>query len=265
VREESPVRSELDRAGFPGASDGKAFDRLREDWERHAEEWVAWARAPGHDSYWQFHRDVFRELLPPPSGPALDVGCGEGRLPRDMKSWGYDVVGVDGSHTLIKYAREADADGEYLVADGAALPFPDGGFRLVTAFMSLHDIDDFVGAVREMARVLEPGGNLCIAIVHPMNSAGRFETRDPDARFVIAGSYLDPRRYSDSVERGGYAMTFSSMHRPLHAYFDGVSAAGLVVDRLVEVPDTSDPPGDRWRRLPLFLQIRAIKPAAGNA
>jgi SAM-dependent methyltransferase len=258
--EARPVRSELDRAGFFGASDGKSFEPLRDDWETQAEKWVAWARAPGHDSYWQFHRDVFRELLPPPSGRVLDVGCGEGRLPRDMKSWGYDVVGVDGSQTLIRYAREADPAGDYRVADAAALPFPDRTFRLVTAFMSLHDIDDFGGALNEIARVLDPGGQLCIAIVHPMSSAGRFETRNADARFVIAGSYLDQRRYSDSVERDGLAMTFSSVHRPLHAYFDGLAACGLLVDRLVEVPDLSDPPGDRWRRLPLFLQIRAKKP-----
>src|SRR3954468_19061006 len=88
---------------------------MRTAWEANAEEWVAWARKPGHDSYWQFHRDVFRNLLPPPAGRAVDVGCGEGRLPRDLKSWGYDVVGVDGSPTMIRYAREADPDGEYAV------------------------------------------------------------------------------------------------------------------------------------------------------
>jgi hypothetical protein len=41
---------------------------LRDAWEAEARNWVAWARAPGHDSYWQFHRDRFLELLPPPAG-----------------------------------------------------------------------------------------------------------------------------------------------------------------------------------------------------
>src|SRR4051794_28155309 len=94
---------------------------MREEWDTNAEDWVAWARKPGHDSYWQFHRDVFRELLPRPAGSALDVGCGEGRFPRDLKSWGYSVVGVDASPTLIAYAREADPAGDYRLADAAEL------------------------------------------------------------------------------------------------------------------------------------------------
>jgi ubiquinone/menaquinone biosynthesis C-methylase UbiE len=51
--------------------------------------------------------------------------------------------------------------------------------------MVLHDVDDLDGAVREAARVLEPGGRLCLAIVHPMNSAGRFEGEAADAPFRI--------------------------------------------------------------------------------
>ena len=55
-------------------------------------------------------------------------------------------------------------------------------------------------------------------------------------------------------------MTFTSRHRPLEAYFGAAEAAGLLIERVVEVPDTTAPPGDRWERLPLFLHIRAVKP-----
>ena len=55
---------------------------------------------------------------------------------------------------MIRYAREADPDGDYRVADAASLPFDDAEFDLVTAFMSLHDIDDFEAALREIGRVL---------------------------------------------------------------------------------------------------------------
>lgn len=237
-----------------------ASGSLSAAWEAEAERWVAWARTPGHDSYWLFHRDVFRKLLPPPPAKVLDVGCGEGRLPRDMKAWGYDVIAVDASATLIGYAREADPAGEYLVADAADLPFEDSSFDLVTAFMTLHDIEDAETAVREAARVLRAGGSLCLAVIHPFASSGLFESREPDARFVIEGSYLETRRYSDTVERDGLAITFNSRHRPFEAYIEMLSQAGLRVERVVEVPDMSDPPGSRWRRLPLFLQVRARKP-----
>ncbi len=250
----------------PSAASAPAWSRreldgsLADAWEDQAENWVAWVRTPGHDSYEVFHRDVFRRLLPPPPGPLLDVGCGEGRFPRDLKSWGYSVVGVDSSPTLIRYAREADPSGDYLVASGNALPLEDESFAIATAFMSLQDMDDARAAVAEMARILRPGGSLCLAIVHPMSSAGRFESRAPDAPFVIEGSYVDGARWASSGRRGGLEMTFSSIHRPLAEYFDMLSGAGLLVDRLLEVADVSDPADTRWLRVPLFLQIRAVKP-----
>jgi len=232
---------------------------LRDAWEAEAENWVAWARRPGHDSYWQFHRDRFLDLLPPPGGLLLDVGCGEGRLPRDLKARGYEVIGIDASPTLIAHATEADPGGDYRVADGAAVPLPDASVAIVTAFMTLHDIDDADGAVSEIARVLAPAGRACVAVVHPINSAGRFETRTPDAPFVIRESYFEDRRYVDRVERDGLEMTFSSVHRPLEALVAAFEAAGLLIERLVEIPDTTDAPGDRWRRIPLFLHLRALK------
>lgn len=70
--------------------------------------------------------------------------------------------------------------------------------------------------------------------------------------------------YADAVERDGLRMTFTSRHRPLQAYLAAVTSAGLLVDRMVEVEDSSREDGDRWRRLPLFLQFRAIKPGAGE-
>jgi SAM-dependent methyltransferase len=234
---------------------------LRDHWEAEARNWVAWARAPDHDSYWLFHRDRFLELLPPPGGGvALDVGCGEGRLPRDLKARGYRVIGVDASETLIAHAREADPEGDYRVADGADLPFADASVELVTAFMSLHDMDDMEGAVREAARVLMPGHRLCVAVVHPINSAGKFAEHTFDAPFVIRHSYFDQRRVTDLVEKSGFRMTFAGDHRPLQAYVAAFEQAGLLVERMVEVGDTTAAPGDRWQRIPLFLQIRALKP-----
>jgi len=142
---------------------------------------------------------------------------------------------------------------ELHVADAAALPFDDASFDRVVSFMCLHDVDDLAGAVREIARVLEPDGLAALAVVHPINSAGRFERH---GRFVIRGSYLDSFRYSDRVERDELAMTFESQHRPISAYFDALACAGFVVDALRE-PVT--PGHDSWSRLPLFLHLRARK------
>jgi len=121
-------------------------------------------------------------------------------------------------------------------------------------------MDDMDGAIAEAARVLVPGGRLCAAIVHPINSGGKFESSTPDAAFVLRESYFAERQYADAVERDRLRMTFTSRHRPLEAYFAALETAGLLVERLVEVPDTTVSPGDRWQRIPLFVHIRAVKP-----
>jgi len=237
---------------------------LRAKWEAHASQWIKWARAPGHDSYWRFHRDQFLQLLPAPGRRTVDVGCGEGRLTRDLKKLGHRVIGIDGSPTLVAAARAFDASMDIRLADAAALPIEDASADLVVAFMSLHDIDAMPVAVREMARVLEHGGKLCFAIVHPINSAGEFEQRNADSAFVIRGQYLRAFPYSDTVEEDGLTMTFHSQHRPLESYFEALAEAGLLVEALREpsVPDYAvhSEAHQRWQRLPLFLHLRARRP-----
>ncbi len=238
---------------------------LRELWEREARAFAAWARAPGHDSYWRYHRDQFLPLLPAPGRRTLDVGCGEGRLSRDLAALGHRVEGIDASETMVELARERDPAIPVCCADAAALPFPDGHADLVVHFMSLQDIDDLEGAIREAFRVLSPGGRLVFAIVHPINSAGRFESEEEgDSPFVIRGSYLDVARYSYHVERDGLEMTFHADHRPFEAYSRALESAGFLVESVREprVPDSAvaSERGRRWQRLPLFLHCRAVRP-----
>jgi hypothetical protein len=58
---------------------------LRQAWDDQAENWLRWARTPGHDSYWRFHGRRFLELIPEPGRLTIDVGAGEGRLSRDLR------------------------------------------------------------------------------------------------------------------------------------------------------------------------------------
>jgi ubiquinone/menaquinone biosynthesis C-methylase UbiE len=133
---------------------------LRNAWEAQAGNWVRWARAPGHDSYWQHHRPPFLELVPAPGRLTLDVGCGEGRVTRDLRALGHEAVGIDSAPSMIAAAREVDPESEYVEAGAEALPFEDGAADLVVAFMSLMDIDEMPRAVREVGRVLEVGGRM---------------------------------------------------------------------------------------------------------
>jgi SAM-dependent methyltransferase len=235
--------------------------RLADSWEAQSRQWIQWARRPGHDSYWRYHRDQFLELLPAPSRQTVDVGCGEGRLTRHLKELGHQVVGIDASPSMVAAARELDPSMDIRLADAAALPLDDASADLAIAFMSLHDIDAMPLAIHEIARVLVPGGRLCFAIVHPINSAGHFERETAEAPFVIEGNYLRSFSYSDTVERDGLAMTFHSQHRPFETYFSALEEAGFLVEALREpsIPENAIVSGAsrRWQRLPLFLHLRA--------
>jgi SAM-dependent methyltransferase len=237
---------------------------LRERWETQAGRWLAWARAPGHDSFWRHHREQFSRLLPPAGALTLDIGCGEGRLARHLRSEGHRVIGVDASPSLIAAARSADPAIHFVRADAAALPLADACADLSIAFMSLQDVEAMPAAVREAARVLRRGGRFCMAIVHPLNSAGRFDSTAPDAAFIVQCSYLESFTYSDAVERDGLSMTFHSAHRPLQSYFEALEAAGFLIEALREptIPEdtiTRDS-SRRWLRVPLFLHLRCLRP-----
>ncbi len=234
-------------------------------WEREARNWAAWARAPGHDAYWQFRDAFFDEIVPPPGRATLEVGCGEGRVARDLGARGHRVTAVDASPILLELAREADTAGEYVLADAAGLPFPDASFDLAVAYNSLMDFDDLLGSVREISRVLEPGGRLAACITHPLADAGRFSSREPDAPFVVTDSYFGRRPFRETFARAGLTLTFHGYVAHLEEYTRTLELAGFLIERLREppVPQSEverDRAEGRWRRLPNFLQLLAVRP-----
>ena len=162
---------------------------MRDGWESEASNWARFTRTPGHDStHEEVNLPALLSLLPPPDGVTLDLGCGEGRLARVLRSLGYQVAGLDAAPTLVRLTASHENPVPAVLADAAALPFRDEAFGLVVAYMSLHDMDAMPQAVAEVGRVLSRGGRLCAAIPHPVNSAGSFPAHDEDAPFTIEGS-----------------------------------------------------------------------------
>ena len=112
-------------------------------------------------------------MLPAPgAGPVIDVGCGEGRAARELVKLGYRrIVGVERSPTLAAAAAAASPGVPVLIGRRGRAADRRWSADLVLACMSLLDVDDFPGAVSEIGRVLQPGGPLCLAVVHPFASA----------------------------------------------------------------------------------------------
>lgn len=227
--------------------------------EDRASDWIRFARAEGHDAYWAY-RDAFFGLLPPPPASALEVGCGEGRVSRDLGSRGYEIIGLDVSPTLVDAAREADAAGTYVVGDAAALPFADGAFDLVVSYNVLIDVEDMPRAIAEAGRVLRPGGWFCACVPHPFSDAGEFESRADDAPFVVVGSYLAETDYELVSDRNGIVFRFVSRRFPLESYSRALERAGFAIEAVRE-PPLPRVESHRRTRIPLFLMWRTVRVA----
>ncbi len=216
-------------------------------WEPVAERWAAFARS-GDEPY-KWNAPEFLRLLPAPGGLTLDVACGEGRLTRRLAALGYNVLGCDSSATLIRLAQDADPEGNYRVGDAAALPVGDGEATTVVIFMALHSIEDHRGALIESRRVLAPGGALCVAMHHPVSTAGEFEGETPDERFVVH-DYCNPH----AVEQPLFDAWVTHHHRPIDEYFAALTDARFVVEALRELPTQRRSAG----RIPTLLHLRAV-------
>lgn len=112
-------------------------------------------------------REVLRQLLGPVKGlSVLDVGCGDGDLALDLHDAGARVTCIDNSSAMVKAARRRckHAGAHIMIeqANARALPFPPASFDRVVTVTMLCFVDNALLAIREMARVLRPGGRLIV-------------------------------------------------------------------------------------------------------
>lgn len=232
---------------------------LAAGWDGNAAAWIEWTRR-GLDSY-AHHKMTFLPLVPPAGRLTVEVGAGEGRVSRELKAQGHQVLAVDYSMTMAKAAAmHPVVPVRAVVGDATSLPLASRVADCVVAFMSMHDIDDIEKAMSEVGRVLVPGGKLVMAIVHPLNSAGDFDRQAVDPGrppYVIQHAYTKARYYTNVRHREDLTMTYHGIHRPLQAYADALAGAGLVIEQLHE--RSSDNPEDKWSRIPVFLHIVASR------
>jgi SAM-dependent methyltransferase len=213
----------------------------RHAWEAGAHDWVELAR--NHDDGPRLaHDESIRALLPPPSGQAFDVGCGEGRWTRELRDRGYDVVGVDRSAKLVEAAQAADPGGRYEVALADSLPVADGGAQLVLCVNVLMHVVDLDAVVREFARALAPGGFAVLGLSHPVAEAG---TVDEEANELRVRDYFAAEEHAIPL---GHGHVFHQ-HRTIEQYFRAFLGAGFALDDLREVPGHTG-------SLPRFLNVR---------
>jgi SAM-dependent methyltransferase len=99
------------------------------------------------------------------AGVVCDLGCGPGHVARYLQGCGLQVCGVDLSLGMIEKARQLNPSIEFNQDDMRALTVADGAWAGITAFYAIVNLqpDEVVRSLREMIRVLQPGGRLLLS------------------------------------------------------------------------------------------------------
>lgn len=246
------------RSGF----EGTAIERLNPEtkipgadeqvvahhWDRNAQLWTDAIRA-GQDIYRElYNQPAMLEFIGDLRGlEVLDAGCGEGYWTRILARSGARMTGLDLSAQMIELGRAEEsraplgiryAIGSYTALDG----FGSETFDAVVSFMALMDGPDLSAALREIRRVLKPGGVLIFSILHPaFANRGTHWILDGQARATALqiGEYFNAEPWIDSWKFGEPET--------------GVKRDGWKVWR--KLPER----WKLWRRLPERWNLRATK------
>lgn len=134
--------------------------------------YVRWRGSPLGRVTDLLEEQLLLELIGDPTGlDVLDAGCGDGMLMSSLAQRGARMVGLDSDPRMLRAAAERvdSRTGPMRFAHGRAeaLPFADASFDRVVAVAVLCFVSDAERAIREMARVLRPGGRLVLGELGP--------------------------------------------------------------------------------------------------
>ncbi|MDD4295583.1 MAG: class I SAM-dependent methyltransferase [Ruminiclostridium sp.] len=157
----------------------------------------------------------------------LDLGCGEGGYSRLFASKGAIVIGVDYSENLINEALKQNQtkEIEYYVRDASYLEgIEDREFDFVVSAMCLMAVENLESATKEAYRVIKPGGEFLISILHPC-----FGFED----YFFEGPYQE-------IESKYFGKPITFWHRTLSNTINCMLNVGFNLRLLYEPPFSSD-------------------------
>lgn len=187
-------------------------------------------------------REAVLRLLGTPAGRLLDIGCGGGSHTSAFAAAGWEPVGLDVSQAQLHLARERGC--EVVLGRAESLPFDGASFDGAVSLWTHTDFDDWQVALREVRRVVRPGGPFVYVGVHPCFVG-------PHSLFVEgrgvpqlhAGWYRLSGRYEDApgISPTGLRAKVGAVHLPLADFLQSFLDAGFVLEQ-IEEPGTRDFP-----------------------
>jgi len=170
----------------------------------------------------------------------LDAACGPGLYAAELARRGAEVVGFDQSPRMVELSRARVGRGVFRVHDlGDPLGWlPDDSVDLALCALAIEYVDDRVAALRELRRVLRPGGALVLSRMHPTGDWLRH-----------GGSYFEVRTIQETWRRGWSLRYWLA---PLETTCEEIFAAGFLIERLLEprpVPEAAAVDPEEYERL----------------
>ena len=192
----------------------------------------------------------------------LDIGCGEGQASRRLTALGSEVIGLDPTRAQLRTASERGGGPVYAHAVAEALPCRSRSFDAVVMCLVIEHIEAYEVTIREVARVLEPGGRFLLLLNHPLLQApgsGWIDDHILEEQYWRVGQYLNDDTGIEEVAPG---VNLPFMHRPLSRYIHVMGEVGLLIDDMDEPPP---PPGflaEAWEyseaaSIPRLMLLRA--------
>jgi len=188
----------------------------------------------------------------------LEAGCGPGALTGWLVDNGAAVTAMDVSPEMVRLARDRVGERARIVVGDLCEPLTfaaDASADLVVASLVLHYLADWAGPLAEFHRVLAARGAVVFSTHHPAM----------DWQLYSPADYFAVKQVTEPWTRDGKSFDVTFWRRPLTAMTAAISAAGFVIDQLVEPAPADglrqrDPKSyDKLRMGPRFLFFRLVK------
>jgi SAM-dependent methyltransferase len=206
-------------------------------YDAHADWYEDYLSQPGVVAFTRRVQDLLRELLGRGTDTCLEVGCGTGVHTAVLRELGWSPVGIDLSRAQLRYAR---ARLPVAAGDAATLPVADRSLPAVVCVMAHTDLPDYAAVLRQVARVLRPGGRFVHIGVHPC-FVGAFADWSDRPRVVVDERYADRSHSFDAWCPTGVRARVGAWHVPLSDLLNATTAAGMSIVHTAETGATGVP------------------------
>lgn len=243
-------------------------DSSTECWNKLGIEWIDKAQNGDFRMYY-IMPNTLRLMGDVKGQKVLDLGCGEGGYSRELAKKGAIVTSIDCTQACIDYAiSKADNENleiEHYIRNSNNLSGIENGiFDKILCSMMLMDVEDMIGTIKEVYRVLKPDGQVFISILHPCFKppVEHKWSSNGDEKQVVVKDYFHPTEWYGGIGDSENKVIYR--HRTMSEYVKAFTANRLLMIDMDEPIPTEEQikmsPRIAWlTKIPMFLFMKLIK------